>query len=126
MRTPDAFEIAAHYARGGGPGARRGFQLGAIGITPEGRIYHAKNLPLIVSENYFRPIPSAHAEFKLARALPRGSVVYVVRLLKNGEHAMARPCPSCMTALAHRAVKKIYYTIGPGEWGVIDGKEIQN
>ena len=126
MRLNDAFELAAHFTRGPGKLERRSFRLGTIGIAPDGRIYHAKNLPLIVSANYFRPIPQAHAEFKLCRAIPRGSIVYVVRLLANGEYAMARPCSSCMTALTRKAPKKIYYTIGSNEWGIIDGKELQN
>ena len=124
MRLREAFEMAAHYARGPGDLERRGFRLGAVGVAPDGRIFHAKNLPLIVSENYFRPIPQSHVEFKLARALPHGSTVYVVRLLANGQYAMSRPCPTCMAALTRKSPKKIFYTTAQNEWGVIDGRDL--
>lgn len=49
-----------------------------------------------------------------------GSKIYVARVRKaDGEVAMARPCPICETALAAYGIKRAYYTIARGEYGVM-------
>ena len=46
----------------------------------------------------------------------RGAVCYVYRRLKDGNCAMARPCPSCETILKERGIKKVYYTDDNHNW----------
>lgn len=44
----------------------------------------------------------------------RGATVYVVRLDKQGQLAMARPCFSCIDELIKHKVKRIIYSIPRG------------
>lgn len=43
-----------------------------------------------------------------------GAVIYVARMSKNGELAMARPCPQCLVLLQKVGVKKMTYSIRGG------------
>jgi len=45
--------------------------------------------------------------------------VFVVRVKKNGERALARPCALCLFVLRGQGVGRVFYTIGPGEYGVL-------
>ncbi|GAF74312.1 unnamed protein product, partial [marine sediment metagenome] len=65
------------------------------------------------------PEPNAHAENRVTRKLDYGSTVYVVRVLKNGELANARPCKSCVTIMKLRGVRRCYYSIMNNEYGVL-------
>lgn len=38
------------------------------------------------------------------------SVLYVARLLKNGDFGIAKPCSSCMKIIGNYGIKKIIYT----------------
>lgn len=46
-----------------------------------------------------------------------GSTVYVARVLKNGEPALAKPCKGCMTALKFFGVKEVYWSDNEGLLG---------
>ena len=119
----EMIQKAAKIASRRQPGDKRRYLIAAVGITPEGRIYHARNLAyhFMECDQYsFRPEASAHAEFKLARALPRGSTVYVARVLRNGELAMAKPCVTCQMALKSKQVRKVYYSIDDKAYGVME------
>lgn len=50
----------------------------------------------------------------------RGRHVYVARLLRNGEWALARPCPWCMKVLAWEGVAGVTWTTGPGAWETLE------
>lgn len=39
-----------------------------------------------------------------------GSTIYVTRILKNGETALAKPCPSCQALINSVGIKKIIHT----------------
>lgn len=43
-----------------------------------------------------------------------GAELYVARITKTGDGAMARPCPSCMKLIKQCGIKKIYYTTNDG------------
>lgn len=50
-----------------------------------------------------------------------GSTVYVARVRRdNGKMAMSRPCRDCERVLRSRGVRKVFYTIGPKEYGVME------
>lgn len=107
------FEIAAATAVS--KSDRRAFVLGAIGIRRDGAMVKALNSPTEA------PNRQVHAEKRLCSKLDHGAEVYVCRIrLDTLNFGMARPCDACMKALIHRNVKKIYYTITPNEFGIID------
>ena len=43
-----------------------------------------------------------------------GMSIYVTRVLRDGSHGIARPCPACMAALKDHKINKIYYTTATG------------
>ena len=45
--------------------------------------------------------------------------VAVARVLANGDWALARPCKNCQTCMKRKGVKRVYYTISPGEYGTM-------
>ena len=104
-------------------GDKRNFLLAAIGVAPDGRIFKTRNLAFHYMDtdfDDFRPEPAAHAEFKLCRALPYGSTVFVSRVQKNGTLALAKPCPMCTIALRSKRVKRVYYSIDDSTYGVME------
>ena len=117
MRHVDYLELALRFA------ARedeRGYALGAVGLRTDGAIVTARNgavRPLAVGH-----VKPGHAESRLTRKLDVGAVVYVSRRLRNGAWAMARPCLSCQGLLTAKGIVKVYYTIAPGEFGVLNLK----
>ena len=40
--------------------------------------------------------------------------IYVFRRNGNGDLAMSRPCPACMTKIIEMGIKKVYYTTDAG------------
>lgn len=94
---------------------RRNFLLGAIGIRSDGAIVKSFN------GHSHAPNNRAHAEYRLAQKLDVGSVVYIVRIrVGDGKLAIAKPCDRCQKVLKAKGVKKIFYSIGENEYGVID------
>jgi len=92
----------------------RTFLLGAVGVRNDGVIVSSSN---IAAPDY---APEHHAETRLVRKMTPGSTVWVARVAKkDGNWAMARPCAGCEMRLRRAGVKKVVYTIGPNEWGVI-------
>ena len=54
-----------------------------------------------------------HAEIDAIRKLvsiPRGSVLYLARVYRNGSPALVTPCPGCLSALDHFRVTKVFHT----------------
>lgn len=93
---------------------RRAYMLGAVGLRHDGTLVSACNLPST------HPQPAAHAEARLARKLDHDAVVYVARVLRSGEFALARPCARCQAALESRGVRRVYYTVASKEYGVLE------
>lgn len=64
-------------------------------------------------------IHSLHAEIACLSSIKqdisfKDVELYIVRLLKNGEFGMARPCASCYQYIKHLGIKKIYYSTNYG------------
>jgi tRNA(Arg) A34 adenosine deaminase TadA len=108
---------AARHARELQVKYQQGFYLAAIGVRRDGAIVRATNKAL--RDGSSNPIPSTHAEARLCRKLDAGADVYVARVTRDGSWAMSRPCEGCQSALRARRVRRVYYTIGPGEYGVM-------
>lgn len=86
--------------------------FGIIGIRNDGA--------MIVSSNVRTKSPchSAHAEYRLLKKCDAGSTIWIVRILKNGNWAMAKPCVRCQSLIKNKRVNKVYYSISPGHYGV--------
>lgn len=107
------FQIAAMTARS--KADERTFFLGAVGIRKDGAMVKALNGPTQI------PNRLAHAEARLCRKLDVGSVVYVARVsVSTGQFAISKPCNSCVKIMKSKGVKKVYYTIGPDHYGVME------
>lgn len=104
------FRLARVVAEKGG--ARRQFRLGAVGVRTDGVVVTASN----VSSR--QPERRAHAEARVMRKLDYGSEVFVVRILRGGGLANARPCRACQTAMRQRGVS-CYYSVNETEYGVL-------
>lgn len=92
---------------------QRTFFLGAVGIRKDGVFVQSFNAPS------FQPTPCGHAEARLARKLDRGAVVYVARIRADGSFGSAKPCANCEKVLRQKGVKKVYYSLGDDEYGVL-------
>ena len=97
---------------------RQGYYLAAVGVRRDGALVRATNKARLA--NGYLPVPSTHAEARLCRKLDAGAEVYVARVVGDGSWAMSRPCERCRLALVARRVRRVYYTIAPGEYGVMD------
>lgn len=107
------FRLAQITACKGEAKIKRHYRLGAVGIRNDGAIVTSNNIP---SQGV---LANTHAEARVVRKLDQGSTVYVVRIQRNGELTLARPCNSCQKAMRGRGVKKCYYSISEHEYGVI-------
>lgn len=111
-KITDFLNQAAHYSRRYDD--NRTFFVGAIGIRKDGAKVMSRNSTAEMIS------PNLHAEAKLAKKLDVGAVVYVARFRKDWTWGNARPCRSCRAILRAKGVKKVYYTVGNGEYGMID------
>ena len=74
---------------------------------------------------------STHAEMDVvlkARNVTdlRGSKIFVARVRRDGDLALARPCEICQEILYSYGVKRAYYTISNNEYGVMRVKNPEN
>lgn len=91
----------------------KNFFLASIALREDGVYVHSTNSTVVD-----RKQPSAHAEARVLRKAGYGAVLWVARIRKkDGEWAIARPCKTCQALIENKGVKKVYYTIAPGEWG---------
>ena len=64
--------------------------------------------------NYTCGHATAHAEIGAILGVPRtkteGATIYVVRINRNGQYRMSKPCPMCESVLKFVGVKKVVYT----------------
>lgn len=107
---------AAHYAAFSFSGAgRNDFRLGAS-LVRKNRILvsrpnSAKTHPLLLR---FSEFPFLHSESNaiLAWGMDNCSAttLYVVRILRNNNLAMAKPCCSCMKLIEYVGISKIFFT----------------
>lgn len=57
-----------------------------------------------------------HAEIDAIRTCtaqgvsPEGGTMWVARVLKNGQPALAKPCPGCQAALVAFGIKEVHWT----------------
>ncbi len=92
----------------------RDFLLGACCVRKDGRVVVAQNIRN-ADKNH-----KCHAETRVSRMSDKGSVVYVVRLTKDGKLANSKPCVGCQNSMRARGVKKCFYSISEKEYGVME------
>jgi tRNA(Arg) A34 adenosine deaminase TadA len=111
MNIEDMVQIATIFTKAGDP--TRDFFLGAVGLRKDGAAVIARN-QTAVGERFL----SGHAEARLARKLGVfADMVLVVRITKNNQYAMAKPCKYCENILRSRNVKRVFYTTGSDPFG---------
>lgn len=92
----------------------RDYWLGAAAVRADGVIVTSSNGPAPDKNR------EVHAEYRVSKKLDYGATVYVARVrIVDGEFGNARPCPDCQNALKSKKVKKVFYTIGPDEFGIL-------
>ena len=92
----------------------RDYWLGAVGVRGDGVIVMSANGP---APDKTREV---HAEYRLSKKLDYGATVYVARVrMVDGKFGKARPCADCQNALRAKKVKKVFYTLGPDEFGIL-------
>lgn len=91
----------------------RSFVIGAVGVRRDGVIVGSRNSPVV------GPCRNAHAEYRVARKIDVGAVIYVVRILRSGAMAIAKPCDDCRKILITKGASKVYYSINENEYGVM-------
>lgn len=96
--------------------------LAAVAVRSDGAIVRGTNkasrVPTPAGGDAVR-VQETHAEARVCRKLDAGAIVFVARVNERG-WAMARPCRACMSLLRRRRVEQVYFTRGPGEYGVVD------
>lgn len=112
-RNPELYlYLAGSYARAKEePG--KNYRFGGLGLRADGAIVRARNG--LAPE----PAPEHHCEARLARKLTPGSTIFLARVSRAGEWALARPCQNCERLLRNKGVLRCYYTIAPDEYGVM-------
>lgn len=92
----------------------KNFFLACVALREDGTYVHSTNNTVIQEKT-----PSAHAEARVLRKAGVGAILWVARVLKDRQTwATARPCERCQALIINKGVKKVYYTIGPDEYGV--------
>lgn len=94
-------------------GMNKYHRLGAAGVRADGVIVASFN------GNPEMPQIFHHAESRLAKKLTPKSVVAVVRVNKQGQWQLAKPCHNCQVCMERVGVKKVYYSISPGEYAIL-------
>src|SRR5665213_95640 len=96
----DLIEVAAKVADLSVDKQRKAF-IGAVAVRRDGVLVYSRNgITIRPSGTY----PLAHAERRVLRKSGYGSSVYVARVNRDGNLAMAKPCNRCMPALRSMGV----------------------
>ena len=95
------FRLAKLIAlRGDSKDANRRYRIGAVGIRNDGVIVGASNICTR------KPCTNAHAEYRTSKMLTIDSVIFVVRIGRDGKLRLAKPCKKCQKYMRFRKVKK--------------------
>lgn len=119
--------LEAAYAvalAGPGAGGKTGYRLGAV-IVNKKRIETAKfnclktNPKLCKYFSYPYLHAEAHAILSLGLDNCCHKTIYVVRILRDGTQALAKPCSSCFQLIKDVGIKEIYYSTTGGYEGIL-------
>lgn len=104
-------ELAMKAARPDVDKKRRAY-IGACAVRSDGVIVTARNGSATCVT------PAVHAEARVLRKSGWSADVFIARLLKNGQPAMARPCARCRARLRSAGVKFVTYTLDGGSYSM--------
>jgi len=90
------------------------FKHGAAALRSDGKVVIAYN------EKAQAPTWKVHAEARICRKIDVGAIVAVVRIGDKGVWMPSKPCGGCMRCMKRKGVKKVLYSIGKDEYGVIN------
>ncbi len=94
------------------------FYLAAVGLRSDGAVVQTTN-KAVRARTPRGTVPArilaSHAESRLCRKLDAGATVFVARIDRMGQWAMASPCWVCRAKMKARRVETVFYTIGPGD-----------
>lgn len=111
MKPAVYLHLAARYAPRSDV---RQYRLAAVGLRADGAMVVSRNGPSLDEA------AMCHAEARLCRKLDKGATLFVTRILGDGTWAMARPCARCLWRLRGRKVARVFYSIGPNEFGCLE------
>lgn len=102
------------------------FRHGAV-LVRGGKIINCscnKKRPVSFAHRYHHnQCGSLHAEIgcvlNMNRIKTEDCDLYVVRIFHDGRFAMSRPCSMCQIICHEMGIRRIYYSIGPEEFGMI-------
>jgi uncharacterized protein with PIN domain len=98
----------------------RNFFFGTVALRRDNILVAASNGCVAIDngskQHYFS---NAHSEFRIAKKLDKGAIVFVTRVNSDGSFRNAKPCPNCEMVLRKKMVKRVYYTISDNEYGVL-------
>lgn len=107
-------DLAIRIAKGGTE--ERNYRIGCVGIRTDGAIVVAPNLLTK------RPEHTAHSESRVLRKSDAGVTLYVARIHRDNNVALAKPCVKCQALIKNRRVRRVFYTISNSEYAVWDPK----
>lgn len=105
--------LAAHVSRHRGEHDLREHTVGAVAIRRDGAVVKSHNGPAP------HVYPLCHAEVRCLKKAGVDAILYVARIHRNGEWALAMPCRNCMRAIRRMHVRAVYYTVSPGVYEYI-------
>ncbi len=99
---------------------QRHYWLGAVGKRSDGVIVSARNGSVVISNSSIATtFPQAHAEYRCIKKMDSGGIVYVARVLRNGQLGLSKPCKDCEGSMRARGIKKVCYSINDDEYGTL-------
>jgi tRNA(Arg) A34 adenosine deaminase TadA len=105
--------LAAKAGRHRGEFDMREHTVGAVAIRRDGVVVCSRNGPAP------HVYPKCHAEARCLKKAGSDAILYVARVHRNGEWALAMPCQNCMRAIRRMHVRVVYYTVSPGMYEYI-------
>lgn len=89
------------------------FKHGDAALRADGKLVTAYN------EKAQAPTWKVHAEARICRKIDVGAIVAVVRIGDKGVWMPSKPCENCERCMRRKGVKKVFYSIAEGEYGVL-------
>jgi tRNA(Arg) A34 adenosine deaminase TadA len=103
------------------------YRLGAVLVQQRkvlGRACNTFRSHPLTNENTHARMKGLHSEIASClnahRSQLEGADIYVARILKNDSLALSKPCDICRSVLTRFGVNRVFYTISPDEYGVIE------
>jgi cytidine deaminase len=105
-------DLAARIAKSNSFGMKKHFLFGAVCRRKDGA--------LVVSSNIRTANPdiNAHAESRILRKSGHGAILWLVRIDRSGNWAMAKPCAGCQALIRNHNIKRVYYSVSKDIYAV--------